>query len=260
MITVVANLKGGVGKTTVVTNVGSWLAKTGVETLLVDLDPQASLSRHFGYMKRDIEPGTQSLFDTPPASLQSCIRQTEFENLQIVPTASRLAMVERRAGIIKGQGLQLANSLQEFSANRDVFVDCGPQAGLLMINALAAADRIIIPVQTEYLALEGLRNMLRTLAMLEQSRGKQCEYLVVPTMYDRRTRASRIALADLQRDHAEHLWSSVIPVDTLFRDASRAKQPLAWMRPKSAGSEACQQLALELFSVPEGDQRLPAVG
>lgn len=260
MITVVANLKGGVGKTSLVANVGGWLAKLGSATLLVDLDPQASLSRHFGFMKRDIEPGTQCLFDTPPSTLTPCIRTTDFDGLQIVPTASRLAMVERRAGIIKGQGLQLANSLQQFAVDREVFVDCGPQAGLLMINALAAADRIIIPVQTEYLALEGLRNMLRTLAMLEQSRGKQCEYLIVPTMYDRRTRASRIALTDLQRDHEAHLWSSVMPIDTLFRDASRAQRPLAWYRPQSQGSEACQQLAMELAEVTAGNQPISSTG
>ena len=260
MITVVANLKGGVGKTSVVANVGGWLARLGTPTLLVDLDPQASLSRHFGFMKRDIEPGTQCLFDSPPSTLFPCIRKTDFEGLRIVPTASRLAMVERRAGIIKGQGLQLAQSLENLGVDQEVLVDCGPQAGLLMINALAAADRIIIPVQTEYLALEGLRNMLRTLSMLEQSRGKQCEYLVVPTMYDRRTRASRIALADLQRDYGENLWSSVIPVDTLFRDASRAKQPLAWFRPKSAGAQACQRLAMELWGDAQGDQRLLVAG
>ncbi len=242
MITVVANLKGGVGKTSIAAALGGCFSADGERTLLIDLDPQGSLSRHFGFTREQLEPGTQNLFDDEPLVLSDCQRASRFTQLDVVPTASRLTMVERRAGVVKGLGLLLSRALAEDTLHDQVVIDCAPQAGLLLVNALAAADRIVLPVQTEYLALEGLKNILRTLKMLEQSQQRSRKYLIVPTMYDRRTRASRLALEDLRREYADHLWSGMIPVDTQFREASRAHVPLPLFRPNSAGARACREL------------------
>jgi chromosome partitioning protein len=114
--------------------------------------------------------------------------------------------------------------------------------GVLMVNALAACDRLLIPVQTEFLALKGLERMLRTLQMIGRSRGGGLPYTVIPTFFDRRTRASMDALRALRDQYGENLWSRVIPVDTQFRESSRAGVPINRYNPAARGSEAYQSL------------------
>lgn len=238
----VANQKGGVGKTTTVANLGGLCALKGQRTLIVDLDPHGSLSAYFQLDPERVEHSLYDLF-AGTASAQSLLCETGVEGLMLMPASIALATLDRQLGASKGMGLVLRRALQGLTERFDrVLLDCPPMLGVLMVNALAASHHVIIPVQTEFLALKGLERMVRTLAMLQHNRLCALSYSVVPTHYDQRTRASVESLAELRRCYPQQLWDGVIPVDTQFREASKRGLPLTVLRPWERGSRAYRQL------------------
>jgi chromosome partitioning protein len=258
----VANQKGGVGKTTTSVALGGLLSQWGLRTLLIDIDPHASLTSYFRYDPDVLEESVYSLFrgvaekrDVDPGSL---IYPTGTEGLDLMPAEMALATLDRQAGRLEGMGLVLKQALQRLSGRYDhVVLDCPPILGILMINAMAACDQLIIPVQTEFLALKGLERMLHTLEMVTKSRRVPLPYLIVPTMFDRRTRASIDTLRVLRESYPEKLWQGLIPIDTLFREASKAGIPPALFAPESRGMTAYGQLLQELMHEPDS---VPATG
>uniref|UniRef100_UPI00132F7A38 ParA family protein n=1 Tax=Klebsiella pneumoniae TaxID=573 RepID=UPI00132F7A38 len=127
-----------------------------------------------------------------------------------------------------------------------VLIDCPPILGVMMVNALAASDRILIPVQTEFLAMKGLERMVRTLAIMQKSRSREFKVTRVPTMYDKRTRASLQTLNQLKKDYPDKVWTSAVPIDTKFRDASLQRLPASHFAEGSRGVFAYKQLLLFL--------------
>lgn len=256
----VANQKGGVGKTTTTVTLGGLLAERGIRTLLVDLDPHGSMTAYFGHEPESVEHSVYSLFrqvaEGARPDAASLIRTTTFEGLDLLCASTGLATLERQAAVQPGMGLVLHGALQRLLGSYDrVLIDCPPALGVLMINALAACDHLIIPVQTEFLALKGLERMLRSLGMIERSRGSPLSYTVVATMFDRRTRASIQSLRRLRSEHAQSLSRSVIPVDTQFRDASKAGKPLSIMNPRARGVAAFRELLDSLLGEPQTELR-----
>lgn len=242
----VANHKGGVGKTTTVASLGGLCALKGERTLMVDLDPHGSLTTYFRLDPESIERSLYDLF-TGNAPAESLVCETGVERLMLMPASITLATLDRKLGASQGMGLILCRALQSMQGRFDrVLLDCPPMLGVLMVNALAASDHVIIPVQTEFLALKGLQRMLHTLAMLQRNRGHVLPYSVVPTQYDQRTRASLDSLAELQQCYPAQLWEGVIPVDTQFREASKRGLPLTVLRPWERGSRAYRQLLAAL--------------
>lgn len=223
----VANQKGGVGKTTTVVSLAGLLAESGQRVLMVDLDPHGSLTSYFGFDPDTITGSAYDLFQlNAPLNAEqkaSMVRPTAYPNLSLLPTSSALATVERNHVGMEGMGLTLANTLAGLSGDFDyIITDNSPTLGILMVNALAAADHLIIPVQTEFLALKGLDRMLNTLAMVLRSQKQPLIYTILPTMLDRRTHASVQSFDTLQTEYGDKTWRFAIPVDTRFRDASRA--------------------------------------
>jgi len=211
----IANQKGGVGKTTSTLALGRGLALRGQRVLLVDLDPHASLTRAFGVPAEPAPEGVLELFATPPRDLAELARPSAIEHLSFVCGQTALATLERRSANQPGLGMALSQALARHTDQHDyVLLDCPPTLGLLMINALAAADRVVIPTQAEPLALHGLAGMVRTVEMVERSRRRPLPVSVLPTLYDRRTRAGQEALRRMQDDHGERVWEDAIPVDT----------------------------------------------
>lgn len=256
----IANQKGGVGKTTTVVSLAGLLAERGARVLLVDLDPHGSLTGYFGHDPDQLAArSTFALFGEQPLdgdALRALLLPAGNHNVRLLAASPALATIERR-GIADGAGLRLSKALAQLWDEFDyALVDTPPVLGALMINALAAAELLLVPVQTEFLALKGLERMVRTLAMVTRSLKKTLPYLIVPTMFDRRTQASLNALRTLRHEYTEHIWPSMIPIDTKLRDASRAGQFPSQFEASSRGVTAYRSLLKLLLS--DGEQRLRA--
>ena len=242
----IANQKGGVGKTTTTVSMGGILAKAGKRVLLIDLDPHGSLSSYLGIDPETVENSMYPLFrqiaageDVQP---QAMIHTTEFDGLGIIPASTAMATLEKQYGTRSGMGLVLQRALDAVADDYDnVLIDCPPMLGLLMINALAACKRVIIPVQTEHLAIKGMERMLRTMQMIQQSLNADIAYTILPTMYDQRTVACRQSLQRLQNDHRSKMTRVVIPIDTRLRDASHQGKPINYLPGDSQGQQAYQR-------------------
>lgn len=254
----VANQKGGVGKTTTTVSLGGLLAAWGYKTLLIDIDPHGSLTSYFRYDPDALDVSAYALFEAQgerrPLDPLSLVHPTGIPGLDLIPASVSLATLDRQSGHLKGLGLTLKNAANAVKDDYDyILIDCPPILGVLLINALAACDKLLIPVQTEFLAIKGLERMLHTLKMVSRSQGEGLDYMVVPTYFDKRTRASRESLSVLQRSHGEHLWDGVIPVDTQFREASRAGIPPAQYDARARGVDAYITL-LETLQQEERDK------
>jgi chromosome partitioning protein len=223
----IANQKGGVGKTTTTLALGRGLAALGHRVLLIDLDPHSSLTRAFGVPLEPTPQGVLELFGTPPAELGSLSHPSDIPGVDYVCAQAALATLERRSANQPGLGLALQNALSRHQGQHDyILLDCAPTLGLLMINALAAADRLIIPTQAEPLALHGLDGMVRTGEMVERSRRRPLPMSILPTLFDRRTRTGNETLKQMQDRHGHRVWEDAIPVDTRVSNAASLTLPV----------------------------------
>lgn len=248
----VANQKGGVGKTTTTVTLGGLLASKGQRVLLIDLDPHGSLSSYLGIEDSEERPGTYQLFAEGKKLTKKTvihqIRETDFEHLYVMPASLPLSTLDRYIGKKNKIGLVIKNAIDMIRNDFDfIIIDCPPVVGVLMINALAACDSLIIPVQTEFLALKGLERMIETIQMVVHSKGINVDYLILPTMYDQRTKASQEALSLIRDKYQQHVWNGYIPIDTKFRDSSQQGIPLTRYAPSSKGAWAYQQLLKNLI-------------
>jgi len=247
----VANQKGGVGKTTTAVSLAGMCVLHGAKTLLIDMDPQGSLTSYFGYDPESIQPSLYDIFQTEQlgkAFTKSLVRKTQLENLDLLPASTAIATLDKQLGAKSGMGLAVVNAIQFFVDDYDhVFIDCPPMLGVLMVNALAACDHLVIPVQTEFLAMKGLERMLNTLSMIERAKSIDINYTIVPTMFDKRTRASVESLQFLRDNYREHVWSAMIPIDTRFRESSKEGKPISHFRVSTRGARAYSALLDDLL-------------
>ncbi|KZN32946.1 ParA family protein [Pseudoalteromonas luteoviolacea] len=254
----VANQKGGVGKTTTTVSLGGILAAQGKKVLLIDTDPHASLTYYFGIDSEDLEVSVYDIFirgsNMASEEILQALCPSTVENLDILPATMAIATLDRSMGNRSGMGLILKKALAKISDYYDyAILDCPPVLGVLMVNALAASERILIPVQTEFLALKGLDRMMRTMTLMQSSHSKQYQYTIVPTMYDKRTKASLEAYKSLVESYKDKVWPGVIPVDTKFRDASLAQQVPVQFCPKSRGVYAYRSLLEHIGELERGN-------
>lgn len=248
-----ASQKGGVGKTTTVASLAGWLQKEHLRVLVIDTDPHASLTSYLGF---DDETPEYNLFDLYAASevtrelFLKTVTRTRHQGLDILPSSMTLATIDRQLSGRQGIGRILSGALDTVRDCYDVvIIDCPPVLGALMVNALAAATMILVPTQTEFLALKGLQGMVRTFEIMGNADPSlDFEYLIVPTMFDKRTRASQQSL-DFMREHYDKIWGGCIPIDTLFRESSSRRIPLPLMDTSCRGAAAYRDLLCCLISM-----------
>jgi len=248
----IANQKGGVGKTTSTISLGGLLAESGKKVLLVDTDPHASLSYYFGIESEDLELNVYDLFvqvSTKEQIVQS-LCPTQYPNIDILPATMGLATLDRSLGSKGGMGLVLKKAIKQLSDEYDyVLIDCPPVLGVLMVNALAASDRVVVPVQTEFLALKGLDRMMKTMDIMQVEQPEPFSYTIVPTMFDKRTKASMVAYKKLQELYGDTVWPGVIPIDTNFRNASVSQKVPSDYAASSRGVYAYKSLLKHLVKL-----------
>ena len=248
----IANQKGGVGKTTTAVNVAACIAEAGFATLLIDIDPQANATLGLG-LPKDSEPNVYDvLAGRVPIADAEC--DTAIERLKIVPAHPDLAGANVELPREAGSETRLRDALAGVRERYDyVLLDCPPSLGPLTVNALVAADRVIVPVQTEYFALEGLAGLLDTLALIQRELNPRLTIAgMLLTMHDGRTRLAR----DVEREVREHfpslVFETVIPRNVRVGEAPSYGRPVTHHDPHCAGSDAYFELAKEVVRAGAG--------
>ncbi len=246
----ICNQKGGVGKTTTAINLSAFLALANKKTLLIDIDPQGNATSGLGINKHQI---TASIYDilTEDLDPRSTILNTSIQNLSLMPSTLSLTGAEVELVGIMGREYKLKKALVNILSDYDyIIIDCAPSLGLLTINALAAANSVIIPVQCEYYALEGLSQLVSTINLVKENVNSSLEIEgVLLTMADYRTNLTNEVIAEAREYFKEKVYRTVIPRNIKITEAPGFGKPIALYDKSSIGSEKYQEFTNELLGV-----------
>ncbi len=246
------NQKGGVAKTTSAINIAAYLALHGKDTLLIDLDPQANATSGVGINKREL---TQGVYDVlhEHIPMDAAIIDTDIEKLKIVPSSISLTGAEVELVNVMGREYRLKKALQEMKTKFDfVIFDCPPSLGLLTINGLTAATSVIIPIQCEYYALEGLSQLMQTLDLIRDNlNGKLAIEGVLMTLADYRTNLTKEVIGEVKKYFGPKVYSSVIPRTIKLTEAPGFGKPIALYDPTSIGAKKYEEVVKEMLSIKE---------
>ena len=244
----VTNQKGGVGKTTTSINVAFYLAKSGKRTLLIDFDPQGNASSGLGVSKEDLEHTISDvLLGTIDAN--QAIYKTDFKHLDLIPSTPQLADIEVKIANAQNRFILLRSAIKSISDNYDyIIIDSPPSLSLLTVNSMIAANYILLPVQTEFYALEGVAQLLETMKLVKKVANPNLSILgVLATMYDKRTSLSSQVLAEIKKYFKELTFKTTIPRNIRLAEAPSHGAPIGKYDAFSRGAKAYKQLTQEIL-------------
>ena len=248
----VFNQKGGVGKTTTVVNLAYCLASLGNKILMVDIDPQGNTTSGIGINKSNLKKTIYDVLINGDNPLDAVI-ETEYENLKILPSSVQLAAAEIELTQEDRRELKLKDSIELLKPDYDyIFIDCPPSLGLLSVNALSAVDSVIIPVQCEYYALEGVSQLMNTIKLIRKGLNPKLEVEgVVLSMFDGRTNLSIQVVDEVKKYFKGKVYTTLIPRNVRLAEAPSHGMPITVYDPKSKGAEAYMELAEEFIELNE---------
>ncbi len=248
-IIAVANQKGGVGKTTTTMNLASCLAETGKKVLVIDLDPQGNTTSGLGLDKDEIENTVYELI-LGDASIKQCMYETQIKNLSILPSNVNLAGAEIELLDINDKEYTLKKEIDYVEEDFDfIIIDCPPSLNMLTVNALTTAKTVLVPIQCEYYALEGLSQLMHTINLVQERLNPELTIDgIVFTMYDMRTNLSMQVVDNVKANVDVKVYDTLIPRNIRLAEAPSHGLPINVYDPKSAGAESYRQLAREVIN------------
>ena len=246
-IIAVTNQKGGVGKTTTAVNAAAGIAKLGSKVLLIDTDPQGNATRGVGVDKRSVKYSSYSIM-VDDVKTEDAVIHTEFENLDVIASSIELAAAELELADFEHRESRLKNALAGVKSEYDfILIDCPPSLGLITTNALCASDTILIPIQPEYYALEGLSQLISTVRLVKRRYNPYLEIEgVLLTMYDGRLNLTQQVVREVKKFFPKKVFSSVIPRGVRLSEAPSFGMPIMYFDKSCKGSAAYMELSKEI--------------
>ena len=245
------NQKGGVGKTTTNINLAACLAIKGKKVLVLDIDPQGNTTSGLGISKRGLENTMYEVLITDSYDPKNAVRHTVVEGLDIIPASVELAGAEVEMVQLEGREKRLKRALDTIRDGYDyIFIDCPPSLGLLTINSLTAVDSVLIPIQCEFYALEGVSQLMSTIELVRKSMNKNLEIQgVILSMFDGRTNLSIQVVEEVKRYFKQKVYTTVIPRNVRLAEAPSYGLPIMEYDPRSNGARAYMEFAEEFLAL-----------
>lgn len=249
------NQKGGVGKTTTNINLAACLALKGKKVLILDIDPQGNTTSGMGISKKGLEKTMYEILINDKLHPKDAILSTSVKNLDIIPASVQLAGAEIELVQLEGREKRLKKALDKIKTRYDyIFIDCPPSLGLLTINSLTAVDSVLIPIQCEFYALEGVSQLMSTIELVKKGLNTKLEIQgVILSMFDGRTNLSIQVVEEVKKYFKEKVYTTVIPRNVRLAEAPSYGMPITEYDPKSRGAEAYLEFAEEFLEL-EGEQ------
>ncbi len=245
----VSNQKGGVGKTTTAINLAASMGMLGKRVLIIDLDPQGNTTSGLGFNKKEVQKSSYDVLEKD-ASPEEATLKTEFKNLDLIPSHINLAALDAGISLFSGKESKLKNKISHLKNNYDyIFIDCSPSLGIITINAFCASDSVLMPIQCEYYALEGLSQLINTIKVVKRHHNPNLEIEgILPTMCDSRLNLTQQVLAEVNKNFPDKIFKTVIPRSVKVAESPGFGMPVFYFEKSSRGSEAYIDLAKEILT------------